>query len=317
MQLDGDFYRRLLDNLHDGVYFTDTDRCITYWNKGAERITGYLAQEVVGKRCRDNILMHVDCRGNCLCMTACPMAHTMRDGEPRHVEAYLHHKEGYRLPVLVRVSPVHDEHGGICGAVEVFSDNSSKVSAVDRIQELEQIAYLDPLTELANRRFAEQHFETRLAEMRRHGWGFGVIMADIDHFKQINDQFGHEVGDRVLKMTAKTLLSAARPYDVVSRWGGEEFLIFVVKANEGDIHSVADRFCRLVGQSSLEHDDQHIGVTMSVGAAMAEANDDVQQIIHRVDALLYRSKQAGRNCTSSPFQTTKATGMSERIHYCI
>jgi PAS domain S-box-containing protein len=100
-----DFYERLLDGISDGVYFMDRDRIIRYWNHGAERITGFKKDEVIGTACRDNVLMHVDDAGTSLCLAEfCPALATITDGQERSAEVYLHHKEGYRLPVLARIS---------------------------------------------------------------------------------------------------------------------------------------------------------------------------------------------------------------------
>ena len=117
-------YHAILDNLYDGVYFVDRDRKITYWNKGAERITGYPAAEVVGSRCFDNILMHVDGHGTLLCKELCPLAATMLDGVERTADVYLQHKDGHRVSVNVRITPLRNEGGAVTGGVEVFTDNS-------------------------------------------------------------------------------------------------------------------------------------------------------------------------------------------------
>ena len=86
MKKDKLFYKNLLDSLHDGVYFVDRDRRITYWNSGAERISGYESSEVVGRRCSDDLLMHIDKEGSCLCGAKCPLAHTLDDGLIREAE---------------------------------------------------------------------------------------------------------------------------------------------------------------------------------------------------------------------------------------
>ena len=103
---DGSFHGRLLDSLYDGVYFVDAERSITYWNKGAERLTGYTAAEALGKHCYDNFLMHVNANGCALCFGGCPLAATLVDGNPREDEIFLRHKRGHRVPTSVRVSPV-------------------------------------------------------------------------------------------------------------------------------------------------------------------------------------------------------------------
>ena len=108
-----DFYKEIIDNLYDGVYFVDRDRVITYWNKGAERITGYSAKQAVGRACRDNLLNHVTANGVELCKNNCPMAAVMEDGNPREAEVYLHHKDGHRVPIIVRATVLRDDAGKV------------------------------------------------------------------------------------------------------------------------------------------------------------------------------------------------------------
>ena len=161
-------YRTVLDQLYDGVYFVDPDRRIAYWNQSAETITGFSAAEVVGHKCADNILMHVDANGNNLCQGSCPLAQSLADGTPRAAEVYLHHKDGHRVPVHVRITTLRDSTGRVFGAAETFSENSTRLADLERISRLEQLAYLDALTELANRRFAEMTIKTRFFELERY-----------------------------------------------------------------------------------------------------------------------------------------------------
>jgi len=108
MIFDGGSYLKIFDNLYDGLYVADRNRVIRYWNKAAERISGYAADEVIGKSGSDNILTHVDLEGNSLCLTACPPAMTIADGEARQAGVLLHHKTGYRVPISVRISALFD-----------------------------------------------------------------------------------------------------------------------------------------------------------------------------------------------------------------
>lgn len=96
--VDKKFYQDLLDQMSDGVYFVTVDRRITYWNGGAERITGYSAQEVLGHSCAEGILRHVNGAGRQLCLQGCPLVAVMEDGQPRQAKVYLHHKGGQRVP---------------------------------------------------------------------------------------------------------------------------------------------------------------------------------------------------------------------------
>jgi diguanylate cyclase (GGDEF)-like protein/PAS domain S-box-containing protein len=296
MEHEQDFYKRLLDNLYDGVYFMDAKRRITYWNQGAERLTGYENEEVVGCYCRENILEHVDEGGTRLCESSlCPAAKTLADGEAREEEVYLHHKSGHRVPVSIRVAPIKSPEGGIIGAVEVFSDASFKIDARHTIEELQRMALLDSLTGVGNRRYAEMNLNFRLAEMDRYGWTFGALFIDLDNFKDINDAHGHEVGDTILKMAAKTLSNSLRSFDTVCRWGGEEFVAIIVNVDSERLHTVCEKLRIMVEQSSIALNGQSVGITISIGGTIADSRDDMQSLISRADELMYRSKSAGRN----------------------
>ena len=290
-----DFYKDILDNLHDAVYFVDRERRITYWNRAAERITGYAAVEVTGRCCADNILMHVSERGTLLCLGMCPLAHSMKDGQLREQMLYLHHKAGHRVPVAVRVAPIRDSAGAIIGAVELFSNASERLADLKRIEELEELALLCPLTGVGNRRYAETVLRARLNEFERYQWPCGVLLLDIDHFKQFNDQYGHDVGDAVLTMVARTVAGSLRSFDFVGRWGGEEFVVIAPNVNAAILDTVAERIRALVEASQLSSGSSRLRVTVSVGGTLMAKNDTVASIVNRADACMYHSKEAGRN----------------------
>ena len=291
-----DFYATLLDNLYDGVYFVNRDRQITLWNKAAEKITGFTRGEVLGKRCADNLLRHVDHRGNSLCEGACPLSYTLLDGQPRSASVFLHHKDGHRLPVAIGVAPITDNQQKIIGAVEIFRDNSATVAALEHLKELEDLAYLDALTKIANRTYLENFIVGKFNEFRRLGWSFGVIFIDVDQFKQVNDTFGHQTGDLVLKMVAQTLVKNCRSFDLVGRWGGEEFLCIISKLKDADqIMTIAERLRALVESAWVSLPGCSLHVTISLGATMARLPDSPETLIHRADGLMHRSKAAGRN----------------------
>src|SRR6478672_11885933 len=109
------FYRRLLDNLADGVYFVDLDRRITYWNKAAEAISGYSSDEVVGRCCSDNVLVHTGDDGCHLCLKGCPLLASIETGSNQWAEVFLKHKRGHRVPVAVRVSAMTNSKGETIG----------------------------------------------------------------------------------------------------------------------------------------------------------------------------------------------------------
>jgi diguanylate cyclase (GGDEF)-like protein/PAS domain S-box-containing protein len=286
---------RLLDEVGEGIYFTDTERRITFWNKAAARISGYSEKEVLGKKCSENILIHVDGRGRSLCLGGCPLACTLKDRKTRRKSIYLHHRQGHRIPVRVRVSPLLDEEGNVAGAAEFFSDISKKPELEKRVRRLEKMAMNDRLTGVANRRYCEIYLQARLEEFKRFHWPLGVIFFDIDDFKRLNDRYSHRVGDRALKTVARTLQRNIRSIDQVGRWGGEEFLVILRNADKKNLRLIAEKLRRLVERSVFWEKDAPVRVTLSGGATLARANDSSVTLVERADLLMYEGKKAGKN----------------------
>jgi len=290
------FYKDIVDNLYDGVYFVDRDRVITYWNKGAQRITGYSAEQTVGRACRDNLLNHVTTNGVELCLNNCPLAAVMEDGNPREAEAYLHHKDGHRVPIIIRATALQDEDGNIIGAIESFSNNRLVIDARRKLREMRHIVHTDRLTSIGNRQLVEGRLRAVIAECAHMKGSAGLLFMDIDHFKQINDTYGHLIGDQVLRMVTATFNHSLRVTDTIGRWGGEEF-IAILKDVDDDLtlHQIAEKVRTLVEFSRLDLEHQTLTVTISIGATLLRPNDTPESIVNRADGLMYRSKKAGRN----------------------
>lgn len=289
------FYENLLENLFDGVYYVDLNRQITYWNKAAEKITGYTKSEVTGSGCSDHILRHIDYEGKELCLGDCPLRATLKDGRHREAKIYLHHKLGHRVPVSVRISPIKDETDKIIGAVEIFSDTTDHQNILREVESLRQAAYIDGLTRIGNRRFGEMTLQAKLYELKIFNISFGILFIDIDHFKIINDNYGHQTGDEILTMVGKTLANILRKLDAVIRWGGEEFVVVLPNINMDTLSESAERVRVFIERSFIMKKAEKLSVTVSIGASMAEADDTVESLVRRADELMYQSKQLGRN----------------------
>jgi diguanylate cyclase (GGDEF)-like protein/PAS domain S-box-containing protein len=292
---DAELHKTIVDSLADGVYLVDTERTISYWNPGAERISGYAAGDVIGHPCYDNILGHVDAQGRSLCLTACPLSDTMKDGRSREATIWLKHADGYRKPVRVRTAPVRDADGHVIGGVETFSDDTALVQAAADVARARRDALTDELTGLPNRRLFDAALAGRLENLTRYGWRFGLLIADVDHFKAFNDDHGHAFGDAVLTTVAETLRGAVRVGDVLARWGGDEFAVLVESPESGDLLETAQRLSALVSRSEVRLGDTKLTVHVSIGGTLATSNDSADSIFSRADASLYVAKQAGRN----------------------
>lgn len=163
-------------------------------------------------------------------------------------------------------------------------------------QQLRIIASLDPLTQLSNRR----HLTASLVRRTARQEPLGLVLGDVDHFKQINDRFGHAAGDAVLVEIAAILRDSARQADQVARWGGEEFLLLVANAGLEETLEIAERLRRKVEAHAFAADGQPMTVSLSLGVAVLAPQGDFDAALHQADQALYRAKAAGRNRVEGP-----------------
>jgi diguanylate cyclase (GGDEF)-like protein len=165
-------------------------------------------------------------------------------------------------------------------------------------EELRRLATTDALTGLLNRRRFFELAQQELARGGEFGQRLAVLMIDIDHFKSINDRYGHPVGDLALRQVAGLLGAGVRRQDLVGRLGGEEFAVVVPAVTPEDGWDIAERLRASIAANQLAHGAARIDITVSIGLAMADdADDSIERVVGRADALLYRAKQTGRNRT--------------------
>lgn len=160
---------------------------------------------------------------------------------------------------------------------------------------LRTLATRDELTDLFNRRHLLELGEAELARSQREDRPLSLIIVDIDYFKQINDSFGHDVGDRVLVQVGELFRACCRTHDTVARWGGEEFLFLLPETGTTAAADFAERVRVLVADGGLDHEDDRVACTVSVGVASPVAGETLDTVINRADRALYQSKLAGRN----------------------
>ena len=220
---------------------------------------------------------------------------TMRDGEPRETDVFLRHREGHRVPVQVRTAPVRDRDGAIIGGVEIFEDSTQLSAARREVTELRDLAMHDALTGLPNRRRFEMAMSSRIAELAGYGRRFGLLIADVDRFKNVNDRYGHATGDVALRTVAQTLLATSRSSDEGARIGGEEFAITVTDVDGAALRAIGERARALVGRTRVLAEGPAPQVAISLGGAIGEPGDTAETIFARADAALYRVMDGGRN----------------------
>ena len=292
-------YLEIINVLKDGVYFVDQERRITFWNNAAEEITGYSRDEIVGVKCQDTMLNHIDHDGCNLCEVGCPLYATVIDGVQRTGDVFVRHKDGHRIPIKVNMFPIY-ENGEIVGGVEVFAQSSPVVYDDDLIEDLATSASADRLTGLPNRRSLETFLEFKLSEATRFGRKFCVVFLDLDNFGSFNKNYGHAVGDAVLKAVGGSIMHTIRNTDMFGRWGGEEFLgIFEVKQDH-EATLISEKIRVLISKSEVVVDDDgnKASISASLGATVVRDDDTLITIVKRADELMQQSKQKGKNRVS-------------------
>lgn len=176
------------------------------------------------------------------------------------------------------------------------STRGLEVKVRQRTEELHRLTETDPLTGLFNRRGMMERFENEIARQSRQGGELGLLLLDLDHFKQINDIYGHAAGDLALCEATKVIQSTKRGYDHAARWGGEEFLMLLPDCAKNDLLTIAERIREGIGTLKIQAGEQTFTFTVSIGAHHPNMPQTLDTMLQKVDSALYAAKDSGRNC---------------------
>lgn len=277
----------LLDLAHDAIIVRDRDDAIVYWNRGAELTYGWSAGEASGKVTHQ--LLKTEFPEPLQQIREQLYKYGRWEGELEHIV-----KGGERIVVASRWVLKHDDVDGFVTVMEINRDITEKRTLQ---LELEKQAHQDSLTGLHNRGYFIELAEMELKKSTRYGDQFVMFMIDIDHFKRINDSFGHQTGDIVLKQLAAIFLSTLREVDIIGRVGGEEFAVLLPETPLAEAAAVADRLRLAVMNAHIAlADSPPIHFTVSIGVAAPSSNEfSLHALLGRADSALYQAKQSGRN----------------------
>lgn len=299
----------VMNKVSSAVISTDVDMHITHWNKAAETLYGWEENEVLGRPLDE------------VCQTEIQDADReevrtiLLARKKWHGELKQHHRNGRDVWVSASVTLIEDEHGNYSGGVTINHDITERKQAEEELRrtketmeeinktlqrafEREQLASrTDSLTGMFNRRYFFELFDYEFVASRRYQRPLSVVMFDIDLFKRINDTFGHQVGDEVLKHTARVVHAQLRESDILSRYGGDEFVLLLPNSDEQEALTVVRRIHRKVRTSKFIFDEKtRIDVTISVGVASWQLGmEQPAQLLRQADDALYAAKQAGRD----------------------
>jgi diguanylate cyclase (GGDEF)-like protein/PAS domain S-box-containing protein len=278
----------------EGIYVLDLEGRTLFVNAATSRLTGFNAEKLYRGRIHELIHSHPG-NGN-LPFSQCPIFAAAVKGGSYEGDELFRTRTGELLPVLVTCRPMI-EHGRITGVVTVFRDITERK---ENERKLERLATTDPLTRLCNRRAFIEHLHDEMRLSRRLHHESALMMIDFDHFKQINDQYGHHAGDEVLQHFARLTSGCLRETDLLGRLGGEEFALLLPGTNlQGALH-LAERIRLLLEQNPTQTDEQRIPMTLSIGVTLLQNEDaDTSTALSRADKALYQAKNGGRNRVES------------------
>lgn len=191
-------------------------------------------------------------------------------------------------------SAVLDKLEKLSQRMEVLEDDSQRLRAV--IERQRQDSLKDTLTGLPNRQCYEEQGIKEIARVRRHGHALSLVVADIDHFKGINDHYGHLAGDRVLKLVSQAMVNRLRTSDLIARYGGEEFVILMPDTSVDDAVYATDQLRAAIEKTKFHYQNQRVKITVSFGVTQVTGNDTLEKAFVRADKALYEAKSSGRNC---------------------
>jgi diguanylate cyclase (GGDEF)-like protein/PAS domain S-box-containing protein len=287
-------HEALLMAVGEGISGVDAQGRTTFINPAAQAALGYTAAEVLGKNQHD--LFHYRYRdGRPYPPGECPIQRTLQDGLPRFQEEWLIRRDGSPLPVAMNCTPLY-EGERLTGAVVAFRDISEQKA---REVELLAMANTDMLTGIANRRYFFQRLQEEIQRLGRAGRRearSAVLLMDLDHFKQVNDTYGHAAGDEALRHFAQIARQSLRQSDLLGRLGGEEFAALLTAEDAAGALRVAERLRRNLKHKPIPTGAGTIGLTLSIGVTELQAQDqDAQSSLKRADDALYAAKERGRN----------------------
>ncbi len=291
-------FQALVENTNDVIMVLDATPLtaggpkIVYVNPAFEKLMGYRADEVIGEN--PKFLQGPATEDK----TRYQIRQAMRDNKSIRTQILNYAKDGNELWLDINFVPLFDDNGALAYYAAIERD----LTELKKLQfELEDMAKTDGLTGMANRQAFMERANSEFNRARRYSRSLSVIMIDIDHFKSINDQYGHAAGDQVLRQLGQHCHSRLRDSDFLGRIGGEEFALLLPDTPRDSAFHVAERMREQLSKTSIALDNGIIlEITASFGVASVNVEDaDFNAMLHRADTAMYNAKHGGRNQVKS------------------
>lgn len=292
---DPKLFRTILDSLQTGVYLVDHDQRIVFWNDGAERITGHLRQDVVGRSSRCDVVAKNE-GNNCFVSESTEaIVNVLRDGKPAVVNVSLRHKDGHRILVRMRAVPIRNSHGTVIGAAESFEESIAVSNWDRRKKKLGAFGLLDPETEVPSEAYMQTHLRQQIMTFAQCPIPFSVLSIQVDQVDELRAKFGDRAVVAILRAVGQTLENSLRPTDLLGMSRGNQFLVILSECPAAEVEKVAKRLKSTVPYAEIKWWGQELSVSASFGGATVVPGDTVESIMRRAEKSITDGIAAGGN----------------------
>ncbi len=296
---DSDICRGILDSLPTGICVVDTQKKIVFWSDGAERITGHLRHEVIGRSCIAESLLHCDQPGCEFCNEDCPVARAMKTSQSTEAAGFLRHKAGYDIPVRLRAVPVRNQHGSIIGAAETFEEMQQEIRSDRQGHSLKLPGCRDELTGVASEVLMQSHLRQMLATFVEVQIPFGVLCLRLEGLQHFRASLGPEAAACLLRAVARSLEGALWTTDFVGRWDLDQFLAILNGCREDALPAVRERVRRMLAKDGIEWWGERHSLPIAIGEAAVQPGDSIESLMQRAQKSLEAAAAWRTNSASS------------------
>jgi PAS domain S-box-containing protein/diguanylate cyclase (GGDEF)-like protein len=272
----------ILDSLNDGVYIVDPDRRILYWNQAAEQLTGYKSDEVIGKRCMDDLLTHVDTKGCLLCNKGCPLSQVIETGQKQQINVIMHHRKGYRLPVQVKGNPILGIGGKVIACVEIFKLQMHSENLFDRLTQIENQTLQDPTTKLPNVRFIEKSLKIKLTNAKCSGQPFGMIKLHASKFDQVKMEHGIDTTEKMIQIISQSTVANCQIQHTVGRVAENQLVILCSIKDMDQLKQMAHQLAKVLSRCTCEIQDKRLHIAVNVCCLMILPEQTLESVMSQM-----------------------------------
>ncbi len=288
------FEQKLIDAMHDGVVFVDSQAKVCLWSKGAERMTGVSSEAMTGRVFAPSLLEMCNHADRRLADESCPVAKSLLTNSQLRQRLLIMGRQGKHVAINLHVIPVQAKDGTVQGATLLLHDAQPEASLEEKCDALYAEVTKDPMTKVANRGEFDRMQALFIEAHNQAKQPCSLIMVDIDHFKKINDTYGHQAGDEAIISMANMLSSMCRSGDLVARYGGEEFTVLCADCTNADAVRRAEQIRKQISETP----HACLGnkrITASFGVTELQSGDTAESMLRRSDRALLMAKEQGRN----------------------